>query len=450
MEINDIKPLVDAQRAFFATNSTFSIEFRKNALEKLSRLLKDNQKELLKAINLDLGKSDFESMASELQVTHTEIKYMLKNLDKLARKRSSRPPFALFSSKTYVQAEPYGLSLIISPWNYPVQLVFLPLVGAIAAGNCVIIKSSELAPHSSNLMAKLIAENFPKEYIALVEGGADIATELLKQKYDFIFYTGSTRIGKIVMEAAAKHLTPVCLELGGKSPCVVLKDANIDLTAKRIAFGKVFNAGQTCIAPDYVLVEEEVYDALSAKLNYYFEKFAPDALNNSDYPFIINEQNFDRLLALAGEHDVEHDREKRKIKLSLIHNPDVNSEIMQEEIFGPLLPIIPIKNYEEAMLFIRSKDKPLAAYLFTENKDIQEDMSIHCACGGLCINDTIIHFAAHNLPFGGVGASGMGSYHGKHSFDCFSHLKPVVNQSTSLDFKFRYPPYSARIKKILL
>ncbi len=450
MKIDEIKPLVEQQKAFFATNSTFSFDYRIDALQKLLKELKKNQNQLLNAIDKDLGKSYFESMVSEIHIVYQEINYMIKNLSKLSKKRSSRPPFSLFTAKTYVQPEPYGVTLIISPWNYPAQLVFMPLAGAIAAGNCAMIKSSELAPHTSQVIEDIITSIFPKEYICVAQGGVEVATELLNQRYDFIFYTGSTRVGKVVMEGAAKHLTPVCLELGGKSPTIVLKDANLDIAAKRIVFGKYFNAGQTCIAPDYILAEESIYNALSAKINYYFEQFIPDALNNPEYPFIINEQNYKRLLELADGYHVACNEEKRKIALTLIHQPEPDAPIMQEEIFGPLLPILSVKNYEDAMQFIRSKEKPLAAYLFTEDKDIQEHMSKHCACGGLCINDTIVHFAAHNLPFGGVGMSGMGAYHGKHSFDLFSHLKPVVNQSTKFDFKLRYPPFPKKIQKIFL
>ncbi len=449
-----IKDLITHQRRFFDSGTSLELNYRIKVLKKLKKEIKSKEKLIFKALENDLGKSPLESFATELLSIYEEISFMLKNIRKLAKKRYSRSPLLVFPAKSYIQAEPLGISLIISPWNYPFMLSFKPLIGAIAAGNCVILKPSELSPHSSKILNDIISNVFDIGHAAVVEGGVEASTALLEERFDFIFYTGSTRVGKIVMEAASKNLTPVCLELGGKSPTVVLEDANINLAAKRILFGKIFNAGQTCIAPDYVLAHKNIKSKLIEEIQLTLIDFlGSDLINNPDYPKIINAKAFDRLIDLANTSmstsvlnlPMMCDREKLKIALTVIDNPKLDSKLMQEEIFGPLLPVLEIESYEEAVDFIRNNEKPLAAYLFTENKKYQEHFSTYVSAGGISINDTLLHLVS-KMPFGGVGMSGMGKYFGKASFDLFSNLKGVLNKSTRFDFNLRYQPYPKMIK----
>ncbi len=448
--VNELEAIIQKQRNFFATHTTFSIDFRIEQLKKLKKELKSHQTEIFTALKEDLGKSMTETFMSELFNVYNEINFMLRNIKKLSKKRSSLPAFYLLSAKTYTQPSPYGCALIISPWNYPLFLTLKPLVGAIACGNCVLLKTSELAPKTSAVLKKIISNIYNEEYIYIAEGGVEVAQALLKEKFDFIFYTGSTRVGKIVMEAASKYLTPLCLELGGKSPVIVLEDAKLEIAAKRIIFGKYFNAGQTCIAPDYIIVQKSVKNKLVQHLNEAItQTLGSNPLDNTEYTSIINDKAFERLIELAGNTKPLADKAKRKISITLIDNPPLDSPIMQEEIFGPLLPIIEVEDYNEAYQYISNNDKPLAAYLFTENKEIQENFSLYLSGGGLCVNDTLMHVMAKNLPFGGIGMSGMGQYVGKASFDLFSHNKPVLEQSTKFDISLRYPPFPKILTTII-
>ncbi len=457
MTIEDsVKYAVEKQRAYFSEGHTMNLKFRLKALAKLKKELKSHEREIYKALQNDLGKSQLETFMTELVSVYKEISYMSKNIKKLAKKRKVANPVFLFPAKSYIQAEPLGCTLLISPWNYPIMLTFKPLIGAIAAGNCAIVKSSELSPHSSALIKKIIESTFDEGHVCALEGGVEISTALLAERFDFIFYTGSTRVGKIVMEAASKNLTPVCLELGGKSPTIVLEDADLKIAAKRILFGKVFNAGQTCIAPDYILAHEDIKSKLIEELQLTLIDFlGADSINNPDYPRIINERSFDRLIELAKtsqsdsslNSEIVYDRAKLKMAITIIDEPSHSSALMQEEIFGPLLPVIGIKDYKQGIDFIQANEKPLAAYLFTENSEIQEHFSTYLSAGGICINDTLMHLMA-KMPFGGVGMSGMGKYFGKASFDLFSHLKGVLNKSTKFDPALRYPPFPERLRKI--
>jgi len=349
-------------------------------------------------------------------------------------------------AKGYIYPEPYGLALIIAPWNYPFQLMLSPLVGAMAAGNCAILKPSEVSPHSSRAINEIISNNFDSSYISVIEGGIEESQALLAEKFDYIFYTGSTNVGKIVMSAAAQHLTPVTLELGGKSPCIAEPELNIDIAAKRIIWGKYFNAGQTCIAPDYLLVNKSIKARLIARIKEYIAEFyGEEPALSPHYARIINERHFDRISGLMDEGEIiaggQTDRDERYIAPTVIDEITLTSKIMQEEIFGPILPILEYEDLQEAVNIINSKPKPLALYLFTNDKKKQEKVLKETSSGGVCINDTIFHLTPPDLPFGGVGDSGMGCYHGKYSFNTFTHNKSAFKQTVLYDLKFRYPPY---------
>ncbi len=450
MDSLEIKKLISKQKEYFTTRETFSLDHRIHYLKKFLAEIKRNQSEILDALHKDLGKSRLTAFASEILSVYGELNYMIKNLKKLARKRSVSQSLLTFPSKNYIQPEPYGLVLVLSPWNYPFFLAIKPTIGAIAAGNCVILKPSELTPHTTSIVTKIIENVFPQEYFSVVQGGVDVAETLTAERFDFILYTGSTRIGKIVMEAASINLTPVCLELGGKSPTIVLDDIDLELVAKRIIFGKFFNVGQTCIAPDYVLAHKNIKDELIVKLKEIIQKFiGDDFVNNPEYSHIITEEAFDRLVTLGKEHGIKYDKDSLKIEMTIVDEPSLNSLIMQEEIFGPLLPVLSVENYEEAVKFIQEREKPLNAYLFTENKSIQEHFSRYVSAGNIVVNDTIMNLINPNLPFGGVGYSGMGKYQRKASFDIFSHLKSVMIRSKYFDFSFRYPPFPKFLSKFL-
>ncbi len=448
-----IEMIVEKQRKFFSTNITKDISFRQRNLNKLYRAITEYEERILEALKKDLNKSSMEGYMTEIGMVLNEISYFKKNIKKLAKVKSVKTPLAQFPSKSFIISEPYGLVLVMSPWNYPFQLSMAPLVGAIAAGNCCILKPSPDAPYTSRVMADMIKEYFSPSYITVVEGGIPISDELLEEKFDYIFYTGSTRVGKIIMEKAAKHLTPVSLELGGKSPCIIDKTANLKLAAKRIVFGKFLNAGQTCVAPDYIFVHKDSKEKLIEYLVFYINQlFGGNPLYNKDYPKIINERHYKRLLELMEDEDIViggKGNENLQIEPTILDNINKDSKVMREEIFGPILPILTYKNLKEVADYVTNNPKPLALYLFTEDKKSERYILSNLSFGGGCVNDTIIHLATHSMGFGGVGESGMGSYHGKDSFDTFTHKKSIVKKSNIIDLPMRYAPYTKNKEKLV-
>jgi acyl-CoA reductase-like NAD-dependent aldehyde dehydrogenase len=441
----EIKPLIARQRAFFRSGGTRMPEFRRLMLRRLADVVAGHEAELLEALRADLRKSPQEAYASEVGFAISEIRHALAHLDAWMKPERRRSPLIAWPAKAAVRAEPLGVVLIIGPWNYPLQLLISPLVGAIAAGNCAIFKPSELAPRTSAVVARMIASVFPEDFIAVVEGGADTAEALLAEKFDSIFFTGSTRIGRKVMAAAAENLTPVTLELGGKSPCIVCADAPLETAARRIAWGKFMNAGQTCVAPDHVWVDRRVAaDFLGAMAKVLREFHGEDARLSADYGRIINGAHFERVcgyldsgkVAIGGAHDAAD----LYIEPTLLTGVPLDSPAMSEEIFGPVLPVIEFGDIGGVLDHLRDQPAPLALYLFTNDRAVRERVLANTRSGGVCINDTVTHLLAKDLPFGGVGESGMGSSHGKAGFDAFSHRRSVMTRSTAMDPKFRYPP----------
>jgi len=443
----NISTITAKQRAFFATGKTKNYDFRIAQLHKLLDLIQENDQLILDAVHADLRKPALEAYGSEILITLSEIKYVLKHLKAWMKPQKVGTPINLFPSSSCIYTEPLGVVLIVAPWNYPFALTIQPLIGAIAAGNCSILKPSEHTPHTSSAIAKIISNNFDSSFITVIEGGIETNQALLAQKFDHIFFTGSTAIGKIVMEAASKHLTPVTLELGGKSPCIVDADCNLETTAKRIAWGKFYNAGQTCVAPDYLLVQKNIKPALIEKLLKYIKIFfGENPQQSSDFARIVNERQFDRLVSLLDEGEIliggNSDKSDRYVAPTLIDQVSSNSRIMAEEIFGPILPILEYDQIDDAIAWVNTHPKPLALYLFSNNKQLQEKILREVSFGGGCFNDTIMHLGNPELPFGGVGNSGVGSYHGKATFDTFSHRKSILKNSFLFDLKFRYPPYT--------
>ncbi len=439
--------LVCAQRAYFETGATRPLEFRLAQLRKLQRALQDNEALLESAMYSDFRKAPMEVYMCETGIVLEEVRFHLKHLRSWIRERTVPTPLAQFHAKSFVSPEPYGVALIIAPWNYPVQLCLSPLVGAISGGNCAVLKPSAYAPATSAAIAKIIAQTFEPQYIAVIEGGRAENSALLAQRFDTIFFTGSVAVGKVVMEAAAKHLTPVTLELGGKSPVIVDETADLKLAARRIAFGKVLNAGQTCVEPDYLLIQRSVKDAFVDAYRQALQEFFPDG-NMDEMPVIASEKHFARVKhLLEGQNAVlggQTDTATRFVAPTLLDDVSPDSPVMQEEIFGPLLPMLCYDRLDEAIAFIRSREKPLALYLFTSDRQTERRVLDSCSFGGGCINDTIIHLATTHMPFGGVGHSGMGSYHGKKSFETFTHARSIVKKSTWLDLPMRYHPYSEK------
>ncbi|NEO32314.1 MAG: aldehyde dehydrogenase [Symploca sp. SIO3C6] len=449
-----MNPLLQ-QRAFFNTGNTKPINFRIEQLQRLKQGIIKHQDAIVKAAKADLGRPEFEAYF-EIGVLG-ELNRALKQLKSWVKPKRVATSFDQFPSTAWIVPEPLGVVLIIGPWNYPFQLLFSPLVGAIAAGNCAILKPSELAPHTSQAVAQLIQDSFEPAYIAVVEGGVETSQQLLAEKFDYIFFTGGTRVGKIIMEAAAKNLTPVTLELGGKNPCIVDTDIRLDYTAKRIAWGKFINAGQTCAAPDYLLVDQRIKSDLLKQLQQSIHEFFGDnPVKSPDYARIINEKHFSRLLLFLEKGKLivggEAIREQRYIAPTILDQVRWDDPVMQEEIFGPILPVLIYDNLEAAIAKINARPKPLALYLFSRNQQKQAKVLESTSSGGVCLNDTVMQYATWGLPFGGVGESGIGAYHGKSSFDTFSHYKSVLKKSFWLDLGWRYAPYEGKLgflKKVI-
>ncbi|MFV0505370.1 MAG: aldehyde dehydrogenase family protein [Bacteroidales bacterium] len=452
----DYLSIFNGQREFYKSHQTLSISFRKENLKKLKSILVDNEGRLYDAIYKDFRKSKFDTYVSELSLVYSGIDFFVKKLNALCRPRKVKANLLNMPGANYIYKEPYGNTLIIGAWNYPYQLTILPVVTAIAAGNTCIIKPSELPENTLKLMAELINENFPSDFLYVVQGGVFETTEILKYSYDKIFFTGSPKVGKIVYEAAAKSLTPVVLELGGKSPLIVSKSADIDVTVKRLVWGKFLNAGQTCIAPDYLLVEKTIMPIVLEKLK--------DRLNDANYAdgavhytSIINKRNFDRLIALIDSKKIvcggHVNEDNLYISPTVLEDITWSDPIMQEEIFGPVLPILAYDKFEETLDRVNRMEKPLSAYLFSNSDKEKELFLTKLSFGGGCINDVIMHVTNHRMPFGGVGSSGIGNYHGTYGFDAFSHSKPIVKKALWGETELRYPPYTAKklnlIKKMM-
>lgn len=444
----------EAHKKTIQSGMTLDYEFRKKMLLTFKEMLNNNKENIAEALAADFEKPYFESYATEIVMIFDELRYMLKHLNTMMQPKKVPTSLLHFYSKSQIVPEPYGNVLVIAPWNYPFSLSLIPMIGAIAAGNTVVLKPSEHAPNSASLMKDMIEEYFSSDYISVVQGGSEVTQKLIKDDFDYIFFTGSTAVGREIMKTASETLTPVTLELGGKSPTIVTEDADLVKAAVRIAWGKIVNAGQTCIAPDYVMVHESVKNQFVLLLQMALQKFyGKDVLNNPDYPSMINDKHFNRVKELIENQELLYggavNQKTRKIEPTLIDEPPVDSDVMKEEIFGPVLPIIPYSTLAEVYEFIQSRDKPLALYLFTEDKTVKKEVVKHLSFGGGIINDTLIHFTNQHLPFGGVGASGMGSYHGKHSFMTFSHYKGVTEKTTLFDIPLRYPPYTDWKNKII-
>lgn len=451
--MKNIIELVEKQRGFFRSGKTRDLHFRQQALKRLEAKVLDLEEEMLAALHQDLCKSHFEGYSTEIAPILGEIKYMSKNLKRLAQPRSVPTPLGLTGGSSSIIPQPLGLVLIMAPWNYPLHLLLRPMIGALAAGNCVLLKPSEHAPASSALSRRLIEDTFPARHAALIEGGVEVGQALLEQKFDQIFFTGSCHMGRIVMEKAARHLTPVILELGGKSPCLVEPDLSPRLSARRIVWGKFLNAGQTCVAPDYLLVNHRIKEDLIEEMQEAITSFyGPDPQTSPDYPRIINQHHFQRLQGLMKAGRIicggQTDLESRYIAPTLIDGVDWDDPIMGEEIFGPLFPILEYQELDQALEIVNKQPKPLALYLFSNDQSIQTKVVHETSSGGVCINDTLSQLLPHQLPFGGVGESGMGSYHGDETFFCFSHRRSVFKNTTLLDLKQKYPPYQLSLKQL--
>lgn len=448
--------ILTSQKAFFRTQKTKNLKFRKLNLEKLKKLITENEEILYEAIEKDFGKSKFETYITEISFILKDIDYYLKNLNSLSKPKKVKTNLANQFGTSKIYSEPLGCILVIGAWNYPYQLSLSPLIAALAAGNCCILKPSEVAENTMKTMAKLINENFDSDYLTVFEGGIDETTEILKLKFDKIFFTGSTKVGKIVYKAAAENLTPVTLELGGKSPAIVTKDADLDIAAKRIVWGKFLNAGQTCVAPDYILAHENIQNELLEKLKFYINKFNYEA-NSEQYTKIINQKNFNRLVKLINHDKIyiggNFEENNLYIEPTILQNIDWNDEVMKEEIFGPILPVIAFNDFDYILNEILQHEKPLAAYLFSNNSKEKENFTNTLSFGGGCINDVVMHLGNEKLPFGGVGNSGIGSYHGKYGFETFSHQKAILDKKTWGEPDLKYPPYSQNkikwMKKLL-
>lgn len=455
----DVDKIIEEHHKFYESKKSRDIDFRINQLRNLKTAIKKYESRIYEALDKDLGKCEFESYTTEVGFVLSSISHTIKHLKHWAKDEKIKTPLYLFPAKSFIVSEPYGTVLIIGPYNYPFQLLIEPLVGALAAGNCVVLKPSENVPNVSRVITEMITEAFPKEYIRSVEGGIETNTSLINGTFDYIFFTGSAQVGKIIMEAAAKNLIPVTLELGGKSPVIVDESANIKVAAQRIIWGKTINVGQTCVAPDYVVVNEKVKGELIKELKIQIESFyGKDAAESKDYGRIVNDRHFQRLKNIL---DKESDkiicggkvnREKRYIEPTLI-DASWEGAAMEDEIFGPILPIIGYSDLDEVIGKIKRLPKPLALYLFTENYKVEEKVLTEISSGGACINDTITHLANPELPFGGVGNSGIGAYHGRESFTTFSHRRSLVRKTTKINIPIIFPPFNKKnldnVKKLM-
>lgn len=445
--MTDIESIVSEQRSYFATGATIPVAARKAALRRLERAILDHEDEINAALKEDLGKSPTESYMCEVGLTLAELRHQIKHVGRWAKRHRKMTGLANFPAQSFTVAEPYGVTLIMSPWNYPFMLTMEPLAGAIAAGNCCVLKPSAYSPATSAVIRRVVEAAFDEGHVAVVEGGRAENAALLDQRFDYIFFTGGTSVGRLVMEKASTNLTPVTLELGGKSPCVIAHDADLRIAAARVVFGKYLNCGQTCVAPDYILVDARVHDRFVTLVK---EQIAAmlgaSPLENPDYGKIINRKHYDRIMGLidpaktvlggTGRED------ELRIEPTVMDGVTADDAVMGEEIFGPVMPIITYESIDEAEAFIKARPKPLALYLFTRDKALQERFLAYVPFGGGCINDTIVHLATSEMGFGGVGASGMGSYHGKKSFDTFSHEKSILKKANWLDLPLRYQPYA--------
>ncbi|MFT0715649.1 aldehyde dehydrogenase [Flagellimonas lutimaris] len=448
-----VKQLVAAQNDFFATQKTKEVAFRKKYLKKLQQEVLDQEDAVCDALYADFKKPKFESLATETQLVLAELKHAIKNVKSWSEPNPVGASLLNFPSKEWIQPEPYGKVLVISPWNYPFMLTMSPLIGALAAGNTAILKPSEYSPNSSKIIAQIIRKVFPPEYVTVVEGGVEVSTELLAQKWEYIFFTGSTRVGKIVYQKAAEHLTPVTLELSGKNPCIVDATASISLAAKRIAWGKLINAGQTCIAPDYILVHKSVKNALVDGLKANITQFYGKNIEASnDFARITTNKHYEELKAMLKGQNLlfggSYNDEDQYLEPTLVDEPQKDSTIMEGEVFGPILPIISYEDESELDEYISRYPNSLAFYVFSNNKKFQKRMMRQYSFGGGTINDVVVHISNKDLPFGGVGQSGIGGYHGKYSFDLFSHHKSIVKRGTWLDVPLRYAPYNISLNLI--
>ncbi|ETI66733.1 aldehyde dehydrogenase [Neobacillus vireti] len=447
--------IIAKQKDFFRSEVTKDVSYRLEALHKLRNGIKNNEQVLMDALRADLNKSEFDAYTSEIGFVLEELRFTLKHLRSWVKPKKVKTPLTHIGSRSYIYSEPYGVALIIAPWNYPFQLAIAPLIGAIAAGNCAVIKPSELTPKTSEILGKIISDLYPEEYISVVQGGVETSQALLNEKFDYIFFTGSVPVGKVIMEAAAKNLTPVTLELGGKSPCIVHKDANLKLAAKRIAWGKFTNAGQTCIAPDYLYLHKSIKDQFLQQFKETtIELYGEHPLNNVNFTRIVSGRHFQRLCSFLDNGELfmggSANQEKLSIEPTVLTHVTWEDPIMQDEIFGPILPVLEYDELSEVLEGIHRHPKPLALYIFTENNAIQKEVLNGISFGGGCVNDTVYHFASPYLPFGGVGNSGIGAYHGKGNYDTFSHQKSVLKQTTLFDIPFRYPDVKNGLKKIKL
>ncbi len=450
----DIQALVTAQRAYFNTGATLPLSARKAALKGLREAIAVYEGRIGTALRSDLNKSSAESYMCEVGLTLSELSFVEKHLASWMRDRPHLTPLAHFPARSFTVQEPYGVTLVMSPWNYPFLLTMAPLIGAIAAGNCCIVKPSAYSPATSAVIREMLAHCFPPQFVSVVEGGRQENQALLDQKFDYILFTGGPAVGREVMAKAAVHLTPVTLELGGKSPCIVDATARLNLAAKRLVFGKLLNCGQTCVAPDYLLIHRRVKDRfLAYVMRWITAMYGQQPLDNRGYVRMVNQKHFQRVMGLIQPANVifggQGDPDTLKIQPTILDNVDPGDPVMQEEIFGPVLPVLTFDHIQEALDLVNARPRPLALYLFSQDKGVQELFLRQVPFGGGCINDTIIHLATSRMPFGGVGHSGMGSYHGKASFDTFSHQKSIVKKSTLVDLPIRYAPYTAAQEKLM-
>lgn len=454
MTESDIKKLTEKQRSFFRSGRTLPAGMRLLALKKLEEAVLCHEDELLNALKLDLGKSSSEGYMCEIGLLLSEIRYLRRHLRRWMKDRQVLTPLSQFCSRSFQKSSPYGVVLIMSPWNYPVLLTLEPLADALAAGNTAVLKPSAYAPHTGRVLEKLIRGAFPSGYVTVVTGGREENASLLNQRFDYIFFTGGKTVGRLVMRRASEHLTPVTLELGGKSPCIVEKTADIPVTARRIVFGKFLNCGQTCVAPDYILCDRRIHDDLIRALKKeILRQFGPNPLLNPSWGKIISQKHFHRIVRLLSPGTVVHggrtDEASLKIEPTLLDHADWNDPVMQEEIFGPVLPVLTYDRIEDALRMVEERPHPLAFYLFTKNRRLARQILSASSFGGGCVNDTVIHLATSRMGFGGFGESGMGSYHGKAGFDTFSHKKSIVDKRFHPDLPMRYQPCSALSEKLI-